>query len=342
MTEGHGDDLYKYAGLVKVNFSSNIYTHPDLSRLERHLSERLNLVCNYPEPEPLSLERLLATESNVSTDEVMVTNGATEAIYLIALNYSKLNGNNNLSHVIKQPTFSEYADACRLYRNNLSDEKSLDGSKKVHWLCNPNNPTGSVLPSTEILAAADRNPNSVFVIDQSYENYTSERMISDREAVERQNVLLLHSMTKRFCVPGLRIGYVVTNKQIISDLKRLRHPWSVNALAIAAGSFLIENGIDVLPDISVIEKEAQRLCKMLKSIDGISVNATRTNFMLARLKYGKAADLKDFLIRKYGFLIRDASNFMGLDGSYFRIAAQEREENDALVEAIKTFVKEEK
>ncbi|MCD8297767.1 MAG: aminotransferase class I/II-fold pyridoxal phosphate-dependent enzyme [Prevotella sp.] len=339
MIDGHGDDIYKYKGLVKVNFSSNIYAHADLQKLEQHLSDHLQLICNYPEPEPLSLERVIADESGISIDEVMATNGATEAIYLIAQHFSALNGNGNLTHVIHQPTFSEYGDACRLYGNTISDKNSVGD---VFWLCNPNNPTGDVIPSHDILKTADQKQESFFIIDHSYENYTLERMISDSEAVARQNILLLHSMTKRFCVPGLRIGYVVANKQIVSKLKRLRHPWNINALAIEAGKFLIKYNINVLPDTAIMMNEAQRLRDLLNNIEHIDIQQTSTNFMLGRISSHSASELKDFLIHKYGFLIRDASNFDSLDSHYFRIAAQNRNENDAIVAAVSSFVEKDK
>ncbi|MCD8203456.1 MAG: aminotransferase class I/II-fold pyridoxal phosphate-dependent enzyme [Prevotella sp.] len=339
MINGHGDDIYKYKGLVKVNFSSNIYAHADLQKLEQHLKDYLQLIGNYPEPEPLSLEMAISNESGICIDGVMATNGATEAIYLIAQHFSALNGNGNLSHVIHQPTFSEYADACRLYGNKIFNKNS-EGD--VFWICNPNNPTGTVIPSHDILKTADQKQGSFFIIDQSYENYTLERMISDSEAVARQNILLLHSMTKRFCVPGLRIGYMVANKQIISKLKRLRHPWNINALAIEAGKFLIENNINVLPNIAIMMNEAQRLRDLLNNIEHIDIQQTSTHFMLGRISSHNASELKEFLIHEYGFLIRDASNFDSLDKHYFRIAAQNRNENDAIVSAVRSFLKKDK
>ena len=85
MIEGHGDDIHHYeAGMVRMNFSTNIYQQADHSALKAHLAERMDVINNYPEPEPLSLERMIAERLGISADCVMVTNGATEAIYLIA------------------------------------------------------------------------------------------------------------------------------------------------------------------------------------------------------------------------------------------------------------------
>lgn len=337
MINGHGDDLYKYNVEVKSNFSSNIYSHADLSGLKKHLSGRMDVIGSYPEPEPYSLEKALAEECGIEANEIMVTNGATEAIYLAArLTNEKLAGSG--INLISMPTFSEYADACRMAGGKTMSSESGYIGKATHWMCNPNNPTGTVISGKELLNIAAESKNDIFVIDQSYEHYTTLKLISDREGADAGNIILIHSMTKQFCIPGLRLGYVTASPQLISRLKALRHPWSVNALAIEAGLYLIQNKEKAISDVGGLLDEAQRLRNELNKIDGVSVRPTKTNFMLASLKGRKAADLKEFLVNSYGILIRDASNFEGLDSSYFRVAAQTRAENDMLVMAIKDFM----
>lgn len=339
MTEGHGDDLYKYEGRIRHNFSSNIYARADLGMLKEHLAGHLGLIEHYPEPEPWSLERLVADEGGTDITEVMVTNGATEAIYLVARFFcSGMHGRSSVN-VIKQPTFSEYVDACRAYGGVVVDKDEGLTCRKVYWKCNPNNPDGSVVDKERLLRLADAAPGDFFVIDQSYEHYTMIPAITDREAVSRPNVILIHSMTKRFCVPGLRIGHITANKDIMSRLKALRCPWSVGSLSVEAGCFLIRTGFRAIPDINGYLDEVRRLRDKLCSIDGVDVRPTRTNFMLARIRGYRVSSLKDYLVCRYGILIRDASNFSGLDGSFFRVAAQGREENDLLVGAVEEYMR---
>lgn len=339
MIYGHGDDLYRYGGRVRTNFSSNICQNADLGALKRHLAARLDVIGNYPEPAPLSLEKALAGEQGVDEDNVIVTNGATEAIYLIAQNNAMRWGADCHINIIPQPTFSEYADACRACGSRISDGTAATAGRKVVWLCNPNNPTGSVKPAVELLSEIDARPDVLFVIDQSYEHYTNEPMIADKDVAVRRNIILLHSMTKRFCIPGLRLGYAMACRETINELRRLRRPWSVNALAVDAGLFLVSSGAVVIPPLDEYLAEAQRLNRELGMIDGITVVPTKTNFMLASIEGHTAAELKEFLVARYGLLIRDASNFSGLDTSYFRVAAQDRRADDMLIEAIKDFLK---
>ena len=200
------------------------------------------------------------------------------------------------------------------------------------WLCNPNNPTGVVYDQLYIdrmMAEYD-----LVVLDQSYENYTDGHVMSARWAARTPYSIQIHSMTKTYGVPGLRLGYITAHESLTSKIRHYIRPWSVSSLAIEAGKYLLQHDeLQCKPDL----KEAQRLSQMLDHVWGIVVSPTQTNFMLCRSVHHTAADLKDYLIREHGILIRDASNFKGLTPHHFRIASQLPEENDALVEALHLF-----
>ena len=176
---------------------------------------------------------------------------------------------------------------------------------------------------------------NLVVIDQSYEHYTTQPLMTAAEAIKRKKIILLHSMTKTYAVPGLRLGYIVTSRQLAEKLRKNLRPWSVSSLAIEAGKFLLQHDeLICRPNLA----EAQRLRDMLSHIEGISVEATQTNFMLCRLEKASAHDLKEYLAREHHILIRDCSNFEGLTPSHFRIASQTPSENDALVDAINQYI----
>lgn len=325
MIDGHGDDIYNYEG-IRMNFSSNIYAHADLSDLEAYLCRHIDLIRSYPEPSPRSLEVMIAEKHGVFPNEVLVTNGATDAIYLIAQAFRE-----KPTFKVFPPTFSEYEDACRVLGYQECDDAA------ICWLCNPNNPTGEVFSASfieELAAKHDR-----VVIDQSYEDYTLAPMLSPKEAVRMGNVLQLHSMTKQYGIPGLRVGYVVASSRLIAVLRQSHRPWSVNALAVGAGKWLISHHTRLIPDLTAYLAATQRLRESLNAIKGIQAFDTRTNFFLCTIEPATAAELKDYLAKEHGILIRDASNFRGLTSHHFRIATQSPEENDALVEAIKEYIK---
>lgn len=337
MIEGHGDDLYKYGKKIVSNFSSNVYNRIDHSGLYQRLNERLSTICSYPEPMPYSLESEIARRYSLTPRQVCVTNGATEAIYLIAQVFQ-----GRISAVLG-PTFSEYADACRVHRHKVKPFYSLDAlpeDAELVWICNPNNPTGEVRNKEDLKALVDSHPDKLFIFDQSYEYFTLKSLLGIKEAASFPNVILLHSMTKQYAIPGLRVGYFTASEGLTDDVRCRRMPWSVNSLAIEAAKYLLEEGDGISADIPQLLAERERLTNLLLATGMLEIWPTDTHYMLIKLRMGKTAALKDFLAVNHGILIRDASNFEGLDERFFRIATQTPEENDKLVKAISEWMEQ--
>ena len=335
MIYGHGDDIFRYGDKIKMNFSSNVYSRADHSELKEHLMAHFDVVSHYPEPDAHTLECMLAERLEMPDNTIMVTNGANEAIYLIAQLYK------GWASVIPQPTFTEYEDACKKYEHLISydsaDELEILPDDRIYWLCNPNNPTGNVLLKSLVNHIVRKNPRYLYVIDQSYADYTLCPMLLPKEMSDVFNLMLVHSLSKKYCIPGLRLGYIAASPIIIERLKQIRQPWTINAMAIEAGKYLIRKDPKMIPDLQEYLAEAQRLHDNLSAVEGLMVMKTDTNFMLVNIDEGNTPELKKWLIENYGILIRDASNFRGLDNHCFRVTSQTPEENDALVEAITAY-----
>ncbi len=322
MIKGHGDDAYTYEQKMVSDFSSNICVPTHQHReLMAHLASRPELLSHYPEPEPWSLERKLAEHLGIDPTCVIVTSGATDAIYLVAQTF-------RLKPVIPAPTFNEYEDACRMYGPTKAGT--------AVWLCNPNNPTGHVYNHQQIELMMKQ--HDLAIVDQSYEGYTSSFVAHPRWACLQPNLLQIHSMTKTYGVPGLRLGFITAPPRLAETLRRRLRPWAVSALAVEAGKYLLEHSRELRcqPDLA----EARRLRSLLDHLDGISVRPTMTNFMLCHIERPDltALQLKDYLAARHGMLIRDASNFQGLTPQHFRVAAQTPLEDDALATAITQFL----
>lgn len=360
MIQGHGDDAYRFARTIRANFSSNVYGHVDLEALKTHLRHQLDTIGHYPEPEPYTLEAALASHHDIDPAAVCVTNGATEAIYLIAHAFQ------NSHSTILQPTFSEYADACQLYNHQIlhsipadnrwpeakqrvgfgpdgifsAGQNKTQSSGALVWLCNPNNPTGGVIPKKQLQSWIETHPETLFVIDQSYGFFTQAPLLTAAEATGYPNVLQLHSMTKRYAMPGLRLGYITASPRLLEHVRAVRMPWSVNALAIEAGLYLCQHPATAPIDLPALLAETQRLRTRLNALPGLTVYPTQTHFFLCSLATGRASDLKQWLAERHGILIRDAANFEGLEAGCFRIATQTPAENDLLEEAIRQYLEE--
>jgi len=332
MLDGHGDDAWKYGVPIRANFSSNVW-YGDLDEgLREQLSSRLGSVTHYPEVDGRTVQAMAASAFGVVPEQVLVTNGATEAIYLVAQLFA------GGSATILAPAFAEYEDACRMHGMQVRIDKwgSDDGGfgTDLVFVCNPNNPTGWALPLDDLLQIVRENPGVLFVVDESYIEFAAgARSLLPELPV---NVLVLRSLTKSCRIPGLRVGFVVGQAERIRQLQRLKMPWSVNQLALEAAGYIFNHaGRFVLP-LSRLLEETALWRDQLRAATGWKVHDSDTHYFLMETPDAfTAARLKERLVEGWGLLIRDASNFRGLSPHYFRVACQSPGDNQLLTEALK-------
>lgn len=338
MIQGHGNDLHSRRRSAITDFSSNTASPQAHPKLVQYLARNLDLISNYPEPDSLSLREKLASQHEVDADQLIVTNGSTEGFYLLAAAFREKHS------LVFTPSFSEYEDACKINKHNLSFApvkdfyKPLSTDPDLVWLGNPNNPDGIVTLAEQIEQKLEDYPDCLFIIDEAYCELCSGFESAMPLMQDYDNLVVLRSMTKLYSVPGLRLGYLVLSHKIAEEVKKHLQPWNVNALAIEAGKFLLDQGKDLCPDISELLWQSRRLQNQLSLLPGLTVNDSSCNYFLVELAKGRAAHLKEYLLKEHGFLIRDASNFRGLNERFFRIAGQSKSKNHQLAEAISCWL----
>ena len=206
------------------------------------------------------------------------------------------------------------------------------------FVCNPNNPTGNILSKkqlTNIISAAKKKSSFVFV-DECFIELVPESNQSVINLVKKyDNLFVLRSLTKSFGLAGIRIGYGLGSKTIIDILKKIKIPWSVNALAQEAGVMAIKNKSHLEKSKSIIKKESNFLKKKIAEIPGFECHESSTNFILIKTKYDSTKLQKTLL--KHKILIRDCKNFRGLDNHYIRIAIKSHKDNLKLVTAMEAI-----
>jgi len=336
MIYGHGDDHYKYDN-ISINFSSNVCPGGMNLGLKSYLINCLEDSCSYPEPRAKELEQLIEWENQLPQGSVLATNGAVEAFYLIAA-WKK-----NCRSLVYIPAFSEYEDACRTnkhlleFRSNTEVATTLNYTQEVVWLCNPNNPDGKVFNRDFLQNVINQNKKTLFVIDEAYIDFIEEDISLINVITKCKNLIITRSLTKRYAIPGLRIGYVVADPEIISELEKNIIPWRINLLAQKAGLYCLSGEYKDDFNLPVLIEESKRLQNEIGKVNGFLVQQSNTTFFLVKTSC-KASELKEELARKYGILIRDASNFRGLSDYHFRISSQSSYENDKLLKALNNIV----
>ena len=334
MIHGHGDDRHLFDTEIRHNFSSNVYYRGCPPELLTEIASAVHILENYPSPAANELNEVAAKKFQLNSDQFLFTNGATEAFYLIAHIFS------GVSAAIVAPTFSEYEDSCKIHGLNyqLVDKKSLQPNQyQLVFICNPNNPDGSVIETSELTSLIEANPDTTFVIDEAYIEFTNKIDSIITLAGQLPNLIVVRSLTKTFTIPGLRLGYVVASSEVIKKLKSKKMPWSVNALAIHAGLKLFHRYEDWLFDIRELLAETKIFRKALTEVKWLELIPSHTSYFLAKLEKGTAAALKNYLMEKHGILIRGATNFKNLKGEYIRLSTQSTEANNKLINALKDW-----
>ena len=330
MLHGHGNDKYKYNREMVADFSSNVWYHQMPEQFYRHLRNSLGKLADYPDPDAGGLKTALAVKYGLQAGQVLVTNGSVEAIYMIAQAFT------GKSSTIIYPSFSEYEDACQRYRHNFSFTENKgkwhqqEFKADLVWFGNPNNPDAKTIGIFDVEEMLKTNPQTIFVIDEVYGELCGGFVSSNALLKNYKNLIILKSFTKAFAIPGIRLGYILSSKKIIEKLSVFCIPWSVNSMAIEAGKYILGNFQSCLPDLENLTKETKWFQAKLSEVEGIKVHSSNCNYFLVEFPCKVSSLLKEKLVNEFGILIRDASNFRGLDERFIRLSLQEKSKCELL------------
>lgn len=337
-----------------IDFSANINFLGPPAVVEDVIKNNLDDIVNYPEPDAQSLSSALAEYHGVEAENLIVGNGAVELIYLVSKVISPEKA------LVLAPTFSEYEAAVEsvggevnLFKLERTNNFELDMDELITtlnnsqmdlvFLCNPNNPTGDLINKDDLLKLlATARKNDIFVIvDEAFLDFlwteADYTLISKAVAVE--NLMVLRSMTKFFAVPGLRIGYAVTNRQLISELESDKDPWNVNLFAQRVGTEVLGEDEYIQQTKEAIEREKEFLYQALGKLTECEPYKPAANYILIDISKTEytSTELKDRLASK-GILIRDCSSYHLLGSDFVRIAVKNRKDNQQLIAALKSLL----
>ena len=318
------------------------------------ISKNTDCVLRYPDPSSERLKRKLAALHAVGPRNIVIGNGSIELIYLVprALKIKKA--------LIITPTFSEYEFAIKsngsmptFFSTSEEDGFKIDCGKLAErlprcdalFLCNPNNPTGSMLYSDDVLYLSRlcRKHKSLLILDEAFIEFTeqtkSAAIIS--EAVKSRSLVILRSLTKFFAIPGLRLGYVIGHKNMIDKIVKLQYPWNVNGPAQLAGEKVLADKGYIDRTRLFVANERQYMFERLSSIKGLKAYQSSANFILCKLQDApihSSIELARRLLLK-GIYIRACGNFRGLSNRFFRVSVKKRADNDRLINSIENVLR---
>ncbi|HXG13988.1 MAG TPA: threonine-phosphate decarboxylase CobD [Candidatus Nitrosotenuis sp.] len=328
-----------------IDFSSNINPlgYPKSVRKLNWTSK----IPVYPDHTSLKLKTQLAKYLRVHPKNLVVGNGATEIIY----DFCRATITKSTPVLIAVPTFGEYEAASslcnaklRFFKTMNLEEDLLNFIKKIPkkgivFICNPNNPTGTLMRKNSLLKIVKhaKTKDTFVFVDECFMELSQ---LPDQSIVKQtsrfENLFVLRSLTKSFGLAGLRIGYGVGSKKFVTILNRIKIPWSVSWPAQEAAISALADSSFLAKTKKLIRTESDFLRKSLSKLNGLSCLETSTNFILIKTKMD-SQHLQKKLLKK-NILVRDCSTFRGLGKNYIRIAVRTHKENLKLLKALEEII----
>ena len=375
MSKIHGGNIFQFAHEQRIepyqviDFSANINPLGPSQRGLDALHTQLRYISHYPYVTNDDVLNAIADTYGMDKQQIVVGNGAAELLYAIC----RLPGYTGA--FVPAPGFSEYKEALEaskipvrdiFYRFREDDNgkpyfevpylaletfaaelKGQDG-RIIVFLGNPNNPDGTLLDKTHIRTVASmlKDANSLLVIDESFIDFVGNDPLQDNEYSMRSlvnefdNIIVVHSFTKFYAVPGLRIGAAFTNETLITQLQQYIPSWSVNTLAQAYTKAAL-NDVDYIKRTKQeLNEERAFMYNSLDALEGITVYPPSANFILFQVNQEEiTANYINEELKKYNMIVRNCDSYVGLTNHWVRIAIKDHDTNIKLVDKLTDILK---
>lgn len=360
----HGGDIYGFEtqyGRKPLDFSVNVNPEGAPESVMKAAADTVSAVSEYPDPEQRDLVKALAEKYRLERWNILPGAGASDIIYRVIFSRRPRRA------VITAPTFSEYERALRAAGSEVSrfflreeDDFLLDdridellklaekdreipqsGPAEMIILCEPNNPTGRTTEKDSLLKLLSecQKREITLLVDESFlwllDNPENHTLLA--EGREYDNLILLRSFTKIFSMPGIRLGYGIFFNRRWRDQAELCGPsWAVSTGAQAAGLAALNESEYIRKYREQNQKERAWLKKQIESLAGIRfVSRGQANYLLIHAD----TELSEPLAEK-GILVRDCSNYYGLDDHWIRVCVRKHPDNQLLIQAVKECLQE--
>ena len=291
----------------------------------------------------------IAEKYRLMPDEIVVGSGVASLIFAVMHTLSPKRV------LILEPAFAEYSRASVAVNAEIRTALLTEGTAFIPdfgslirdvkenqfdlvILNSPHNPTGVLYPRDALLslihAAAEH--NAAVLLDEAFIDYASQKSLISLAAT-KPHLIVLRSLTKFYAIPGIRIGYAVSNAKLAAKIKVQIDPWSVSTVALEAGCAVLNEDEFGAESCRINASAREEFAGALRGI-GLEVFPSAANFLLTKLPNGSGGDLQDWLDSER-ILIRRCDSFHGLGEAFIRLAVRSSSDNDRLVSLIEKWLK---
>ena len=328
-------------GLLRLDFNENtVGCSPKVLEAIKNIKEEE--IASYPEYSKFKAK--LAENLKISVDKLMVTNATDEAIMVIMQTYVEAGE----EVIIPVPTFAMFKFYAQLsgakikeilYNTNLMFPakkvlNAISKNTKLVILCNPNNPTGTLIEKSDIIKIIEKaqKTGTLVLLDEAYYQYSG---VEYQSLIDKyDNLVIIRTFSKAYGMGGLRLGYAVSNPEIIKNMLKAGSPYSVNTMAMHAASVAMDDDNYVRWYVEEVKKAKKSLYEALAKLK-IKTYPSTANFLIAKFPK-RSKEIEDKLKEK-GILVRDRSNDPLLKDC-LRIGIGTVKQTEQLIAALKEIV----
>lgn len=341
------DEVKRAYGLTNiVKLASNENPYGTSQQVLDYLDQNPLQYEIYPDGHSSRLRKTLAEKHGVSEESILFGNGSDEIISIICralLDEGK-------HTIMATPTFPQYAHNAKIEGASLTEIPLLDGQHDldafldavtkdtaVIWICNPNNPTGNLMPADKVADFLKKVPEDVLVVlDEAYFEYiTDEQHVDSVSLLEQyKNIIVLRTFSKAYGLASMRLGYGIADPAVVTPLNKVRNPFNNNSLAVAVAEVAVldEEFIDTCRSLN--DQQRNRFAKFVEQ-HGLHMFDSQTNFVLMQVPVD-ADEASEFLLQQ-GYIVR-SGNALGTPG-YIRVTIGTEQQNDGFFEAFDELLK---
>ncbi len=341
-------DLARKLGLKVeqiVRFDTN--TSPSVpKKWLQKLSSKLEAIGinDYPDTSYLKFRKAVSRYTGLDPDRLIITNGADEGLDIIVKTFI----DDNTDAVISIPTYIFYKVVTQIAGGNIiaiprredfsDDEEGLikaarRDNTRIVFLCSPNNPTGNSTRQETVIRLLEES-DVIIILDEAYSEFSGKTMLPLTDRYD--NLIILRTFSKAFSLAGARIGYMISSKETIELLNKIRPPNSLSVISLALAELALNDLETVRENISFLIQERERCKKFLDELHGTTVYPSEANFLLLKFDTIDPENVFRLLMQK-GLIVRNVSRTPLLERC-LRFSVRLPEQNDRLLDAISKII----
>ncbi len=298
----------------------------------------------------MGLRSKLAAYTGVKAENIGLGNGSIEVLDLIFQIF--MSAPDRDEAILTQPDYSAYVPRLTYFGwkvkfadladglNTAADRvmEAINEHTKFVLLSRPNNPMGFVMPSEQIKRMLST--GKIIIVDEAYVEMADDGTSVSHWVNEYDNLIVLRTFSKGFCLAGIRLGYMIAHSELIKYVNRSRHIFNVNLAAMRAGEAAMDHLDEYKQVFKQLAKTRDWLTAELAKIPGIAPLPSQSNSVMVNVKgTGKTATAFVDMLYKHGFFVRSFAKKAGLEpDTHFRISVGLEKDMQELVELMKNFV----